>query len=530
MKLTKEQKQVVESKGDIIVNSVAGSGKTTTLVAYAKARPDSRILYLAFNKSVKTEAIRKFSEMGISNITIETAHSLAYKFVVKGNKYSVNNGYKISELLQILGLPQDKTNVAIVVHAKNFISYFCNSYALRVKDLDYREIVLDTKAKQFVKANYQKIENCTRALLAKMDQAEIEVTHDFYLKKFQISGPILPYDYILFDEGQDASPPMLDIFLRQGAVKVIVGDTHQQIYGWRFAVNSLSVCKFKTLHLSNSFRFPQTIADLANSTLELKKTVNGEKAVKISGLGKSQEKVTKAVLARTTIALLIKAIKYMGDFPKIYFEGNLSSYMYADSGPSIYDVYNLYVGNHQYIKDETIRNMKDYQELLEYIETTDDQQLGNISEIVEKYEHEIPSIFKKLKECQVPKEEAQIIYSTVHRAKGMEYDLVEITDDFIKEEKLDELIKNKETSIEKISEEINILYVAITRAKNVLYLPEKLLPKDFPQSNSVVGIKSKYFNPFLPPKPKSSKSVVYLPIQDEFYGFNTGQTHKKYRK
>jgi F-box protein 18 (helicase) len=108
-----------------------------------------------------------------------------------------------------------------------------------VQDVNYLETVSDTKAKVFVKTFYKFIEAQVRKFLAKMDSGEIEVTHDFYLKKFQLQTQSLPFDYILFDEGQDASPAMLDIFLKQPAVKVIVGDTHQQIYSWRYAVNSL---------------------------------------------------------------------------------------------------------------------------------------------------------------------------------------------------------------------------------------------------------------------------------------------------
>jgi Flp pilus assembly CpaF family ATPase len=52
MKLTQEQIDIVQSTGNIKINAVAGSGKTTTIIEYAKARPaNSRILYLAFIKS-----------------------------------------------------------------------------------------------------------------------------------------------------------------------------------------------------------------------------------------------------------------------------------------------------------------------------------------------------------------------------------------------------------------------------------------------------------------------------------------------
>ena len=89
------------------------------------------------------------------------------------------------------------------------------------------------------------------------------------MKKFQLSNPQLYYDYILFDEGQDASAAMLDVFLHQPAIKIIVGDVHQQIYGWRYAVNSLQQVDFPLYVLSNSFRFDDEIALMANKILVL---------------------------------------------------------------------------------------------------------------------------------------------------------------------------------------------------------------------------------------------------------------------
>jgi superfamily I DNA/RNA helicase len=105
-KLTKEQQDIINSTGNIKINAVAGSGKTTTIIEYAKARPkESKILYLAFNKSVKIEAIKKFSDKGLDNVKVETAHSLAYKHIVYRNNYKVRaQGYKTHEITEILGL------------------------------------------------------------------------------------------------------------------------------------------------------------------------------------------------------------------------------------------------------------------------------------------------------------------------------------------------------------------------------------------------------------------------------------------
>src|SRR5680860_1386823 len=196
MELTQEQLAIINSTGNIKINAIAGSGKTTTIIEYAKARPGtSKILYLTFNKSVKLEAIRKFADWGLNNVRVETAHSLAYKHIVFKYNYKVRpHGYKIheiAELLRLRGNEEKHTEYVIANHINKFISYFCNSAERSVQNLDYLEIVSDPKARVFVKTFYKYIEKQTRLLLSKMDRGEIEITHDFYLKKFQLSNPKL---------------------------------------------------------------------------------------------------------------------------------------------------------------------------------------------------------------------------------------------------------------------------------------------------------------------------------------------------
>ena len=64
MNLTKEQSTIVEhvkaNTGLTKTSAEAGSGKTTLLTAISKALPEGKGLYLAYNKSVATEAQRKF--------------------------------------------------------------------------------------------------------------------------------------------------------------------------------------------------------------------------------------------------------------------------------------------------------------------------------------------------------------------------------------------------------------------------------------------------------------------------------------
>jgi F-box protein 18 (helicase) len=551
--LTNQQTAIINSSSDLRINAVAGSGKTTTIIEYAASRPgDARILYLAFNKSVKLEAVRKFADYGLTNVKVETAHSLAYKHIVFKHDYKVKGqGYKNSEICQLLdirGNGEKHAEFVIANHIGKFVAYFCNSDKAKVQELNYLDTIVEANAKAFVRSNYKFIEDGTRLLLAKMNSGEIEITHDFYLKKFQLSGPVLPYDYILFDEAQDASAAMLDVVMKQNATKVIVGDTHQQIYGWRHAVNSLDKTNFNTLQLSTSFRFPQEIANLATAVLFWKNHLFESQPVAIAGKGAGKKDLVKATIARTNLGLLLNAIDFITDNSKvkhIYFEGNISSYTYADDGTSLYDVLSLYNGNHDRIRDKVVGSMKDIDDLEEYVEKTEDHQLATMIEIVQEYGNEIHGILKSLKALHTGDEDrskAEMIFSTVHRAKGMEYDVVHLVNDFLSEGKLKDLKekhKNDKTdSFDKarLNEEINLLYVAITRTRNVLHIPETLLPKDFPAADRIIKVKVRETNfdsnSYLSEKtstkatPAKKKSVTKPAIEKSYTAWNKREINK----
>lgn len=61
MEFTEEQLPAIHSPASKVrLIAFAGTGKTTTLVGYAKAHAQDRILYLVFNKSVEVEAKKRF--------------------------------------------------------------------------------------------------------------------------------------------------------------------------------------------------------------------------------------------------------------------------------------------------------------------------------------------------------------------------------------------------------------------------------------------------------------------------------------
>ncbi|NLG19622.1 MAG: ATP-dependent helicase [Fibrobacter sp.] len=501
MRLTDEQKVILDSSGNVKIHAVAGSGKTSTLLEYARHRgKNKRILYIAFNKSVKLEALRRFECEGLSNIRVETAHSLAWSRIVPQFQYKVRASYKpweISEMLKIKPLGKDPlTSVLIARHIGRFASLFCSQPQEKVQDLDYTDWVRDEKALGFVKKNYNRIIDGTRKFLALMNSGKIEIPHEFYLKKYQLCKPRLAYDIILFDEGQDASPVMLDVFLQQDhAVKLIVGDVHQQIYSWRYAVNALSGVDFKEYSLTASFRFPQTIADLAMAVLQWKTYLKNPLDVNIRGLGKKARTVSsRATIARTNLALLREAINFTcvgNSNRKIYFEGNLSTYTYASEGASIWDVFNLYTEKRDLIRDPMISKVRSFEELREYAELAEDAELLAMTIMVDEHGKMLPFYLKRLKENHLEdscKDRAEMIFSTVHKCKGLEYDSVTLEDDFVTEKKLIRLTEKNELSApekDQLNEEINLLYVAISRSRGRITVPNSIFGEHSPYCQSV---------------------------------------------
>ena len=81
-KMTDEQKEIVESlsHSNVIVNAVAGSGKTTTILFLAKAYPEKEIMLITYNAKLRLETRRRCAEMELTNIEVHTYHSFCRKF------------------------------------------------------------------------------------------------------------------------------------------------------------------------------------------------------------------------------------------------------------------------------------------------------------------------------------------------------------------------------------------------------------------------------------------------------------------
>jgi hypothetical protein len=239
MNLTDEQLEIVDAAhghASISVIARAGTGKTTTACAIALDQPDTNFAYLAFNKKVSDEAKAKFPK----HVKVLTAHSAAFRAIGKHYKERIcRSPWKlktdIAERFHAaysdMGGSESVEDLALFATLET-IDTFCASADIQIEE---RAHVPDGPYKKEI------IAALARGLWTAMcDTSDwVPITDDCYLKMWQLAvmrnpasaRTILGADKILFDEGQDASPAMLDITQRSGAPIILIGDPRQCLPG-----------------------------------------------------------------------------------------------------------------------------------------------------------------------------------------------------------------------------------------------------------------------------------------------------------
>ncbi|AHY45221.1 UvrD-helicase domain-containing protein [Stutzerimonas decontaminans] len=461
---THEQQPAISSLARLIkLVAFAGTGKTTTLVGYAQARPQQRILYLCYNKSVEVTAKEKFP----LHVTCKTSHGLAYGAM--GAKYR----HKLTGNLRL-------TDIARAISSQNWefvraVQDTLNAFLASADDSISLDHVPSSRLKnERMKRAAGKIVASADLLWKRMldvRDTAVHQTHDGYQKAWALTRPDLSkrFDIVLADEAQDINPLLAGILAdqaRYGMGVVVCGDGHQMLYRFRGAVDALDahwLDEAETHYLTQSFRFGPAVAKVANMILHFK----GEHRPLV-GLG-DPTRVTKAlpeglehrtVLCRTVIGVIETALIAQAKGDKIFWAGGIDSYQLQD----IEDLHSLAKGRRDLIKNKRLlQEYPDYDLYEEIANESQDSEMLRTIRVVTQYSHNLPELFDKLRRTAVKDEfEATLTVSTAHRAKGLEWDAVELSDDFSFEP------FNPENTKEQFEDEMNLLYVACTRAMKVL--------------------------------------------------------------
>lgn len=456
---------IAKGAGNTVVIARAGSGKTSTIVEGFKYLPKGKkTLMVAFNKSIAEE----LKQRAPSYIDVFTLHSLGYRAIrqVYGNDVILEND-KCRLLVE--GITSNSREDWELNQSICKCVSLCKGFLFDTpKNID--ELIdqfgietFDMPRDEFIKVVIKTMGLC------KMQTKVIDFDDMIYFP-FVHGLNVGKYDVVFVDEAQDlnaAQMAMVFSALRPTGRCIAVGDPAQSIYQFRGAdsaaiPNFIKKLNAKTLPLSVTYRCPKKVVKLA------KEIVPDIEA---------PESASEGIIEELPIEKLLGTI-HKGDFVLSRTNAPLIKYCLAALRAGIpANIQGRDIGSNllYFIKkskaktiDSFVKYVNDWREseikrLLVEKKNTDvaidkAECLLNLCEgtlTLKDLKENIEKLFSDVDDS------AKVVFSTVHKAKGLERDRVFVfTNTF-----------RYGPGVE--GEEANLWYVAITRSKSHLYLVRK---------------------------------------------------------
>ena len=499
--LTGQQQEICDAAvaGDhLLVQALAGTGKTTTLTAasraIAAARPNDSIVYTSFTKSVILDARKgRFGP----NVTPSTMHSLARRALLQTDYAAkLENGPKgaarADQWAQMLGIPDDPgaygvpadggsvqaiadgppadaEAVAAMVMAT--IKKFRDSAARKPTTRHLPPELathpggpLARAVVDYARKAWADISDPGNAALCAAGGA-LQVSFDDYLKVWALSGPRIDAQVIMFDEAQDVNECMREVILQQAgrAQLIFVGDSQQSIYAFRGAQDSLPIMaqRFpaaRQLPLTQSWRFGPALAEFANLYLQLLRSplrLQGNPAVE-TVIGPVE--VPDAIICRTNATAVAEAVTAIDNGKRVAFASDRGNDMIAFARAA------RDLKNGRRTKHPDLAQFRDWDQVTECAYSGDEayKHLQTFVRLIKN--HGADDLIALLGQLVSEKDPHDITIGTVHQAKGLEWDRVRIAGDFkgpAEDPATGEIVMPS-------GEALRAMYVAVTRARKNL--------------------------------------------------------------
>lgn len=465
---------------NIVVNSVAGSGKTTLILDLVGVQ-EKKSLVLAFNKSIQEELNLRLSERGLLQGKAQTLHSLGLSAIRRVKpKLKINSGknYKL--------LRRFENSNPTIYRGLNFKDKLKLNYLLM--DINDVSRLFMTNNLEEIERNMQQMGKIFSEVSIDLDEAwenllrirEEELNHrnleiDFidmlyvpvYKDLYIPSSPEL----LFIDEAQDLSyiqHLLIDKFISQGDIKkwIAVGDSRQSIYAFSGAYTS----SFETFQekentecmtLNLCYRCPTKVIESANQIYDVMLGHKQEEGIVGNIQSITEIKPGSMVICRNTKPLFKLYFDLLAEGKKCYIEGedilsSLKSFLrpYA----------NLTIGSaSNKISQEIIEEQyKNPNSLAAYILSENFEIFQSIIKALKPMSFEkVSSLFVKIDSIFEKREDA-IMLCTIHKSKGLQNDVVYILNEH--------LIPSKfAITSEQLQQERNLKYVARTRSENEMY-------------------------------------------------------------
>lgn len=488
--LTQQQRDILDAAQAIeaargngqrvmVIGAGAGTGKTFTLKQLEQVLQGNG-QYTAFNSSLVAESKAKFTRAACN-----TTHSLAFRAVGKQFAHRLNGArvrsWEIAARLNINDFevelppsmqppenegkpPVTRTLKAAFLAGQLTVALrrFCQSadreigagHFMRFDGLDEKGSRTNSdKVKEYLLPFAKR----AWADLSDPQGGTMPFNHDVYVKLWELGRdndrPVIAADYILLDEAQDTAPVMLSILQQQEhALLILVGDDNQQIYEWRGAVNAMaSFPGAPRKLLSQSFRFGQAVADVANAVLA---GLEEPTDLVMRGLESIPTRVCKVAeprcyLYRTNAGAIGRLMSAIEQGKRGHLIGGTQETITFCRAAS-----DLQKGNTT--THPELGCFSKWAEVQEYSKEAEGADLRLMVKLIDEFGAE--KIIKALDDMP-PEDRADVVLSTAHRSKGREWKTVRLGQDFPTANKLTDADRR-------------LVYVAVTRAQEELDISE----------------------------------------------------------
>jgi hypothetical protein len=465
VKYTDEQldaAQAFSERKPLKVKAFAGSGKTTVLRLMANR--DGRLgLYLSYNRQIAESSRNTFPR----RVACMTAHALALSCLPKElqGKFAHTNALQTPLLERVL-----RSQVALPISlARQYsplvqatLHWYCVSSdpypALHHVERAMRDI--------YVEADPVDVLAVMPALWDAIvtPTGPLPITFDAQLKLLQLAERPLPFDYVLADEVQDTYPAIEMIIRNSGAQVAWVGDPSQQIYDFNGAENAMArLSDLESYTLTQSFRFGEWLAELVQPLLRQlgdRDIIRGNPEIHTH---RSKRRMP-VLLARSNASLLVPLVNARKANKSVCVLGGV------DKLAALLDSAERVMRNQ---REETglFAGLNSWREARDKAAQRGNRALREVVKLIE--EHKLRAVRGYVESARYTGPDASLTLSTVHQAKGLEFERVGLLDDFRPNEEFLLRFRGKDI-FAPAPEALRHLYVALTRAKYELNVPMSL--------------------------------------------------------
>lgn len=498
----------------LVVEAVAGSGKTTTIVGMARLFQGMNVLFLAFNKAIAEELAERLPK----NVSSRTLNSLGFRiwanYARSANRQNVNvDGFKTHKLMRDM---YSRNIINDYGDHVRFLVAMCKSLGVVPADVDgivapngltdSNEDLLSIADNFGHLIKYQDrptVFRMVREVLKRSIREENNV--DFDDQKYlpvvrRVNGKPIEcekFDAIFIDEVQDVNAVdigLIQMALKENGIVVGVGDTNQAIYGFRGADTS-AVEKFrstfgaKSLPLSITYRCSTSIVEHAQSLVPTIQAAPGAPEGAVQTLGSYTPATFQPgdlVICRNNAPTVEFAFNLIRNKVRCYIKGRdlgkrIRTQIENLAGTEVWEKVNGRKKKVVKFDNITVSELsislnawREQQAKIILDENPDDQakvdwiddQVRTIRVFIEMASTEsVDDVVNNIEKffSDDDEQEGMVCISTIHKSKGLEADRVFILDQ-------DLLYKEHTMKVSWMAiQEKNLDYVARTRARNALF-------------------------------------------------------------